>query len=35
LARRSLVVASVVVGGVLLIAMLPFASPFALPAGAG
>jgi hypothetical protein len=35
LARRSLVVASLIVGAALAIAMLPFPSPFALPDGAG
>ena len=35
LARRSLLVGSLVLGAALAVAMLPFPSPFALPAGAG
>jgi hypothetical protein len=34
-ARRSLVVASLILGAALVVATLPFSSPFALPAGAG
>jgi hypothetical protein len=34
-ARRSLVIASLVLGAALLIAMMPFNSPFMLPAGGG
>ncbi len=34
-ARRSVVIGSLVLGAALVVAMLPFASPFALPAGAG
>jgi hypothetical protein len=35
LAGRSLVVASLLVGAALVIAMLPFPSPFSLPSGSG
>jgi len=34
-ARRSVVIGSLVLGAALVVAMLPFPSPFALPAGAG
>jgi len=34
LARRSLVIASLLVGAALVVAMLPFASPFTLSSGA-
>jgi len=34
-ARRSLVVGSLMLGAVLAIAMLPFPTPFALPSGGG